>query len=228
LKSMSSLRASLTEAAKTIAFRHTKLGVPTYPYPNVEPIELATLVTEIERLKQVEGNIVEIGVARGMTTRFLCEHIVKQNLQGTLTLYAIDTFASFTNQDLEFEVKKRGKALSELKAFGYNDFEVWKRNFAAYPFVKAIQSDCAAFDYARVTPVKVAFLDVDLYVPTKRTLPKLYEALVQGGVILVDDVRDNHVYDGAYQAYVEFCRELGVAPRIIGSKCGVIYKGSAD
>jgi hypothetical protein len=224
---MSSLRASLTEVAKTIAFRHTKLGVPTYPYPNVEPIQLATLVTEIERLKQVKGNIVEIGVASGRTTRFLCEHIVSQNLQDTLTLYAIDTFASFTKQDLEFEVKQRGKKLSELMAFGYNDFEIWKRNFATYPFVKALQSDCAAFDYARVAPVKVAFLDVDLYVPTRRTLPKLYEVLVPGGVILVDDVRDNQVYDGAYQAYMEFCQELRVAPRLVGNKCGVIFKSGA-
>ena len=54
---------TLKETAKTLVFRHTSLGAPTYRY-NIEPIQLAYLIIEIERLKQVPGNIVEIGVAR--------------------------------------------------------------------------------------------------------------------------------------------------------------------
>jgi len=71
--------------------------------------------------------MVEIGVARGLTSRLLCQHIVNQKLESSLTLYAKDTFDSFTPEDLEYEVQKRGKLLPELKAFGYNDFEVWKK-----------------------------------------------------------------------------------------------------
>lgn len=80
------------------------------------------------------------------------------------------------------------------------------------------------FDYNSIAPLKLCFLDVDLYLPTQKTLPKLYAATVSGGAILVDDVMDNHVYDGAYHAYMEFCQELGVEPKTIGNKCGVIYK----
>lgn len=220
---MSNLFKSVKEAAKSFAFKYTTLGVPTYRY-NIEPIQLATLINEIERLKGVKGNILEIGVARGLTTRLLCQHIVYQKLESTLTLYAIDTFDSFTSADLEYEVQKRGKLLPELKAFGYNDFEVWKKNFIQFPFVQAIQSDCSIVDYSKLGPIKVAFLDVDLYLPTKKTLAKVYDVLVDGGVILVDDVLANNKYDGAYHAYMEFCEEHKITPQVIGNKCGLIYK----
>jgi hypothetical protein len=213
----------LREAAKSFVFRHTKLAAPRYPYM-AEPIQLATLVSEIDRLKGAKGNIVEIGVARGMTTRFLCEHIRRQNLQDTLTYYAIDTFQSFTEESLEHEVKHRGKSMHSLRAFEYNDHETWKRNFSEFPFVKTIKSDCSIVDYGSIAPLKLTFLDVDLYLPTHKTLPKLYEATVSGGTILVDDVMDNNVYDGAYQAYMEFCRDLKVDPIFIGNKCGMIRK----
>lgn len=211
------------EAAKTLVFRYTTFGAPKYSY-NIEPAQLALLVNEIDRLRDVKGNIVEIGVARGLTTRFLCQHLVNERLDKTLTLYAVDTFASFVPADLDYEVKARGKSMREMRGFAYNDYDVWRRNFTAYPFVQAIQADCSAVDYSRLAPIKIAFLDVDLYLPTKKTLPKLYDVLVDGGVILVDDVLNSMTYDGAYQAYMEFCQERAITPKIVGNKCGVIYK----
>lgn len=214
---------SVVELAKKIAFKHTRLGAPSYGY-NVEPIQLATLVMELERLKNIEGNVVEIGVARGMTTRFLAQHIANQKLEKFLTYYAIDTFESFTNADLKFEVEQRGKSLLDLQGFDYNDHLIWQSNFLDFPFVKAIKSDCSSYDYSKIKPIKLTFLDVDLYLPTKKTLPKIYDATVSGGVILVDDVLNNTTYDGAYQAYMEFCEENGFPKRILGNKCGVIQK----
>jgi O-methyltransferase len=220
---MTTIVKTLKEVAKTFVFRHTSLAAPTYRY-NIEPIQLAYLIIEIERLKAVQGNIVEIGVARGLTTRFLAQHIKNQKMDASTKLYAVDTFDSFTEADLEFEVKNRGKALEELTAFTYNDYEVWSKNFSEFKFVVPVKSDCSILDYSKYGPIKVAFLDVDLYLPTQKTLPKLYENLVPGGVILVDDVLHGTMYDGAYQAYTEFCKDIGQAPEIIGNKCGLIRK----
>lgn len=210
------------ELIKKIAFRYLKLGKPSYPF-NVEPIQLATLVSELERLDTKEGNILEVGVARGMTTRFLVEHLSNNtNFQGNY--YAVDTFESFTDEDLNFEVSQRGKQLGELKGFDYNDVDVWHSNFSEFPFVVAIKSDCSALDYSELKPIKLTFLDVDLYLPTLKALHKIYDQTVEGGVIMVDDCMNNTVYDGAYQAYMEFCAEKGIEPKIIGNKCGVIHK----
>ena len=206
---------------KRVAFRHTKLGAPRYPF-NVEPIQLATLIFEIDRMKHTAGAIVEIGVSRGMTTRFVCEHLIRSGCTDQV-LYAVDTFQSFLKDDIEYEVTNRGETRGkDLKGmFDYNDFEIWKRNFSAFPFVKAFQSDCSKFDYASIAPIKIAFLDVDLYLPTRRALPRIYEHLCDGGVVMVDDVQGDF---GARQAYLEFCSTLGVQPSVIGNKCGVIRK----
>lgn len=220
---MSSLIKSLKETTKAFVFKHTKFAAPSYRY-NIEPIQLTYLINEIEKFKEVKGSVIEIGVARGLTTRFLCEHIRKQKIEDTTTLYAIDTFDSFTQADLDFEVRERGKAMAELTAFGYNDFAVWSKNFADFPFVIPVKADCSAVDYSALSPIKLVFLDVDLYLPTKNTLPKLFDALISGGAIVCDDVLNNNVYDGAYQAYMEFCEERGFKPEIIGNKCGVIRK----
>lgn len=179
---------------------------------------------ELERVKGIFGNIVEIGVARGMTTRFLSEHIVKEKLEKTLTYFAIDTFESFTSNDLKYEVERRGKSLIELKGFDYNDEKIWQKNFDEFKFVKTIKSDCAKYDYNQIKPIKLTFLDVDLYLPTKTALPKIYDATISGGAILVDDVMNNTVYDGAYQAFMEFCEERRLPAKVIGNKCGLIRK----
>jgi hypothetical protein len=65
-----------------------------------------------------------------------------------------------------------------------------------------------------------------LYIPTKITLPKLYEALVEDGVILIGDVLNNTTYDGAYQAYMEYCIEKQIDPVFTGNKGGLIRKPS--
>jgi hypothetical protein len=218
----------LVDRAKKIAFKYTKLGVPRYRF-NIDPIQLATLIFEIDRLKDVSGSIVEIGVAAGRTTRFLCEHIVRSGYTNQ-SLYAIDTFNSFLGSDVDYEVSQRGKERRDLDGlFGYNSFEVWKKNFSGFPFVTAFKSDCGAFDYSTIAPIKVAFLDVDLYLPTKRALPKIYEYLCSDGVILVDDVSKINefrpgLFDGSRQGYMEFCSDCGITPNIIGNNCGIIRK----
>ena len=73
--------------------------------------------------------------------------------------------------------------------------------------------------------MKVALLDVDLYYPTKIALQKIYERLVPGGVILVDNCHQkSYVYDGAKQAYDEFCGENAITPLYFGNTSGVISK----
>jgi hypothetical protein len=213
----------MKEIVKKLAFRYTSIGAPHYPYC-LEPIQLAALINAMDSVAGISGNVLEVGVARGMTTRFLCEHIVREEREAEFTYYALDTFSSFTKQDVEFEVKNRGKPQESLRGFGYNDYQVWKKNFEQFDFVTAIQGDCSSFDYSTIAPLKLTFLDVDLYRPTYHALPKIYEQTVAGGIILVDDVQDKSIYDGAYEAYMQYCREANITPEVIGNRCGIIRK----
>ena len=216
----------IKELLKKVVFRYTPFGKPSYPY-NVEPSQLSKLTSLLDELKETEGNFAEIGVARGQTTLFLANHIKSTNylkFNKNFKYYAIDTFSSFTKDDLNFEIKNRGKTLKELKGFNYNAFERWKNNFKVFDFIKPIKSDCSVFDYETIAPLKLIFIDVDLYLPTKKALNKVFKNLIKGGYILVDDVCDNRNYDGAFQAYMEFCSENNIKPIIVGSKCGLIKK----
>jgi hypothetical protein len=219
---MATLARPICELAKKLAFRYTRLGVPHYPYI-VEPIQLATIVSELDRMKDMRGSILEVGVAWGQTTRFVCEHLAASG-RGSEQYYAIDTFDSFCPKDVEFEVNHRGKTRDEVSGFGYLDFEVWKRNFREFKFLTAFKADCSTFDYSLVAPIKFAFLDVDLYVATRSALAQIYENLADGGAVLVDDVKQQSRWDGAYQAYEEFCAESGLPFQLIGNKMGIIRK----
>ncbi len=219
---MAAIALPIRQFAMKLAFRYTRLRTPAYPYL-VEPVQLATLVFELDRIKNLPGSILEVGVAWGMTTRFICEHLEACG-RGSERFYAIDTFESFTPRDVGFEIEHRGKTRAQVSGFGYIDFASWKRNFRGFEFLTAVKADCSTFDYSTVSPIKLAFLDVDLYLPTRNALREIYANLVEGGVLLVDDVLQPSRWDGAYQAYLEFCQERKLPFQVIGNKMGILRK----
>ena len=44
----------------------------------------------------------------------------------------------------------------------------------------------------------------------------------KGGILMVDDVRENNSWDGANQAFNEFVNENSLKFKLVGKKCGVI------
>ena len=209
---------------KKIAFQYTRWGAPRYQYC-VEPIQLAEIILAIEQARKLRSpiNVFEIGVARGMTSRFICEHISSQKINAQF--YCIDTFASFLPKDIDYEVAKRGKTRAELNAFSDNDYDTWREHFAKFGFLTAVKTDAAEFDFSKVEGgVDVMFLDVDLYKPTLAVLENAAPYFNEGATILVDDVQDNCRWDGAYQAFMEFVTSLRIPPppppALLGTNAG--------
>ncbi|MBM3402542.1 MAG: hypothetical protein FJY21_09580 [Bacteroidetes bacterium] len=142
---MMNLKKKMYEKLKGLVFKYTRLMDPKYLYL-VEPIQLAFLVNYLENNKNIDGSILEVGVDKGMTTRFLCEHIVKS--RSPIKYFVIDTFNSFTEDDINFEVENRGKPKSDgdFLNFTYNNFNVWSSKFKEFSFLMPYQSDCSKFD----------------------------------------------------------------------------------
>ena len=212
------------EFLKKIAFRYLKLGKPKYPYM-LDPIQLCALITNIDELYKIKKRplkIYEIGVARGMTTAFLASHILFEKLPHQLI--CIDTFEGFTDKDLKYELNIRGKSKKEMLGFSYNDYDIWRNNFKHLKFVDVVKADITNYEISSDEKVDVLLADVDLYLPTKIILEKFYPKLTSGGMILVDDVKEDNCWDGAHEAYHEFCHTNMIKPRLLGRKSGVLLK----
>jgi predicted O-methyltransferase YrrM len=173
---------------------------------------------------RADGAVLEIGVGGGGTSvtinSFMRDMAIKR------PFYAIDTFAGFTKEDAQYEREKRGKHDAYL-GYRTNSKEWYAKTLIANGIKDAhvIQSDAKQIDYSRFAPLAFCLLDVDLYQPIAFVLPRLYEVLAPGGIIIVDDCTlAESRYDGAGEAYREFCRNIGVTPQLAEDKLGVIRK----
>ena len=90
--------------------------------------------------------------------------------------------------------------------------------------VTSIEGDVTEFNFDGISPISFCLLDVDLYLPIKQCLPRIYGNMSPGGIIVVDDCESEQLYDGAMQAYEEFVADIRVPKKVECGKLGVIHK----
>ena len=194
--------------------------VGRYPYQHstAQMVKLRDLLLSVN----VSGAYLEVGAAEGNTTCWLGKSMI--DAKCLRPMYVIDTFSGFTEEDKAVEYK-RGKEPGIYDSYFVINSKRWfdESMKRARLDVMTYAGDCATFDYSRLGPIAFALLDVDLYRPVKLALPSICAQLVKGGMIVVDDCdSQNPLWDGADQAYGEFCEESGIKPEIIAEKFGII------
>lgn len=211
---------------KELAFRSpaARLLTPRYHY-NFYPAQLAYLVSTLDEIGHVEGSVVEVGCFAGATTIFLCEHLA--DVGQRRRYIAIDTFRGFLLEDVEHEVRARAKGAQRqtlATAFGRNRRSWVERSLAinGHADVEVIEADAGTLDYRQFAPVAFALIDVDLYQPVSRALPAIAPWMSRGGRIIVDDCRPGNMFDGALEAYTEWCAKADHRPEIVRDRLGVI------
>lgn len=192
------------------------------PY-NFTPNQLIFLCQQLRETALVDGCLVEAGCASGDTTVFLNKYMDENGIEKPY--FAIDTYAGFKEDDLKHELDFRGKKWADIAlAFKINK-KAWfdkAMEVSGVGRVTSIEADVKTFDFARLMPIAFCLLDVDLYVPTKAALPRIYDSLAPGGVLIVDDCMDQNRWDGAYQAFTEFVSDRDLKSRIVHKKLGVL------
>ena len=194
-----------------------------YPYM-YSPSELMELTRQLLSVK-VPGAAVEVGCHQGWTTCFLVEALREQGLEREYV--CIDTFTGFTPEDTAVEYKYRGKAVGTYDDdFVITDPQWLKASVKrlGYSNVSVYAADATTFDYQALGKIAFALVDLDLYRPVKESLKRIITQMARGGVIVVDDCHDaqNPRWDGAYQAFMEFCKERNITPEIVRGKLGII------
>jgi O-methyltransferase len=199
-----------------------------YPYLHT-PSQLAYLLLCLEQTRDVPGSVVEAGCYQGNTTLFLNRHMVSEGIEKAY--WALDTFSGFRADDLEAEVE-RGQDRDHYRGFfTVNDqrwFDYAMRRGGATG-VRSVAADVGAFDFERVAPIAFCLIDVVFYQPVKLALPRIWEALSPGGIVVVDDFHDDDsgAMSGAGQAYREFAEARGIAPRRVHKEYGLLVKETA-
>lgn len=149
------------------------------------------------------GNIIECGVYRAGTTVQLARLLKERGIHRTI--YALDSFAGF-EAEIEDEIQRGLVGPTGRTAFTKNSVEYVRRK------VKALGVD----DVIRVVPgffettlpsiddrFCLAFIDCDLEKSTEYCLGRLWEQVVDGGYLVVDDY-ENAFYPGAALAADRF------------------------
>lgn len=194
-----------------------------YPY-QFSPQQLIFLTTCVEKARGLDGCFAEVGCNRGYTTAFLNRYMDESGIDKPY--YAVDTFSGFIGDHVDYEVETRGKSESIRYKMADNRKSWFDRSMevSGTSRVTSIQADAATFDYATIGPIAFCLLDVDLYVPIIEALPRIYDQVVPGGIIVVDDCAPNNAWDGALQAYGEFTAATGLPGDVRCQKLGYIEK----
>ena len=90
--------------------------------------------------------------------------------------------------------------------------------------VRSFRADATTFDYTAIAPFRFALVDVDLYRPVLAVLESIYELMSPGGTIVTDDCREEGLWGGAYEAFIEFTKARGLDASITDDKLGLITK----
>lgn len=195
------------------------------------PAQLARLTTLLTEAVTAPGDCLEIGCYRGYTTVLLNRHL--DDIAAHKRYHAIDTFGGFVPADVAHEQTARGKSSRDdaraFAKFTINSQAWFDATMRQNAHTRVTSHAAAVQDFAFPAEARYCFalIDVDLYQPTRVGLEQVWPRLSPGGVIVVDDCHERHVYDGSRQALEEFAAAHGMAFEVVEKKLGVIRKPRA-
>ncbi len=165
----------------------------------------------------IPGDIVECGVWRGGSMQACAKTLLSCGATDR-DLYLFDTYEGMT-PPTEEDLRRDGKSAADLLAVQGKDRPIWavatlddvKSGFAQLPYpaerIHYVQGKVEDTVPGQA-PEQIAILrlDTDWYASTKHELDHLYERLVPGGVLLIDDYG---YWQGSRQAVDEFLEATG-------------------
>lgn len=215
-------KAIIRSSLKTELARRALLTQYRFPF---NPEQLWAICSAAEQALRADGAFMEVGVAQGYTTLYVHQHLASRGQ--TRPYYCLDTFAGFLPDDIETE-RRRGKTEDYGAWFRLNSAELLRQSLARNGLastVKVLVADAGSFEYSSLPPLAFALVDVDLLRPMRAALEGCWSRLSPGGILVADDCEPGpHAWDGARQAYEEFCAAHDLALDVRHAKLGYASK----
>ena len=169
---------------------------------------------------QLEGDFVECGVHTGLFSVAICHALNFSNLPRSF--YLFDTFNGIPLDNIADTERERVVASN---ASYYGDvFEIASRNFAAFPNAKLVKGNLPE-TLTTVDLTKIAYLSVDLNnaAAEKAVITHLWDKLVPGAVVLIDDYAWETCED-QYAMWNAFAASKGLAIATLPTGQGLLLK----
>jgi O-methyltransferase len=191
------------------------------PWTMTTPEKLNTLIHSVRYVvkHQIPGDIVECGVWRGGSMLTIAKTLI-ENGDTTRDLHLYDTFEGMS-EPTEHDKRHDGKSAAEMLAASDKSSGVW-----AYASLEDVQATMAMAPYpaerihyykgkvedtipgdALPEQISILRLDTDWYESTRHELQHLWDRLVPGGVLLLDDYG---WWEGAKRAVDEWLEETKI------------------
>ena len=215
------------KTAKGLALRipvvRERLGA-SYPFLHT-PGQLIYLCSCLEATRDVPGSVVEAGCVQDHTTLFLNRYMSREGIEKPY--WAIDTFSGLRDDDLHVDVERGQQRDHHHGRLTLNDRRWFDHSMrrGGVTRVRSVAADVGAFGFGQAGPIAFCLINVVNYRPVKLALPRIWDALAPGGVVVVDN--ESSAFGGAGHAYREFAAARGVAPRRVQKDYGVLFKGPA-
>lgn len=169
---------------------------------------------------KLEGDFVECGVHTGLFSMTIC-HALKF-AKSKKNFYLFDTFDGIPLAGLDGQELSRAK--DSNRDYYHDVFSVAQRNFAPFPNAHLIKG--ALPSSLSAAPVKrIAYLSMDLNnaPPEKQVIKKLWNLIVPGAVVLIDDYLW-HGHEPQFKMWNAFARSKNVSIAPLPTGQGVIIK----
>lgn len=151
------------------------------PIPNWH-WNLQTVIWAVQHSREVPGDLVELGVFKGHTTRFTAEYVDFQTWPKRWLLF--DTFDGIPDDQVDPGWAQINKDVYK-GAYAYEDVV---ERFATFPNIEVVRGRVPEVLEGRA-PEKISFLHIDLNNTTAEiaALDRLVERISPGGVLILDD-----------------------------------------
>ncbi len=192
-------------------------------YTMTSPERMVTLSRAVDYLasNQVEGDIVECGVWKGGSMMLIAKRLTKLGLKNK-NLFLFDTFegmsapgtedVSAINQETAIDLLNKSNKLEGDNVWCNSSLEEVRTNLSTIPYpqnqifyIKGKVED--TLPHHSIQNICLLRLDTDWYESTRHELETLYDRLVVGGILIVDDY--GH-WQGSRKAVDEFVAKRGL------------------
>lgn len=191
----------------------------------------------LELIKDVKGDILEIGTHTGNTTEMFCEFIIENNLDKKV--YTVDTFKGYMEEDItspilennhkiEYDPIHNKRAKSHVSSKRWNNTsksQVIDRLFKYKDILTVWEGDSKKvipefIQSKHLSQISLLFVDCNLYLPSINSIKDVYPLMPSKSIIAIDEhwLEFYKKHGGESKALFEFGESINNKPILYGKK----------